>query len=199
FGAVKGDDPLYEAVSAGQRYPGMEHWLALYHDHMETLFDYAPDALLSFDPMMDETIADRLEQIRDHYEARVNGLETQAFGAAPYKPLPPDRTYVSEAEWRSTLARRFRLRFSAFGAPPPGEARQRDFGGRPGRTFAAERSSENVNVFDAVVAHAKSLQAAGKRVILAAWTAGAGERLANLLTEHGLANPSRIAHLSDGL
>jgi transcription-repair coupling factor (superfamily II helicase) len=199
FGAVKGDDPLYEAISAGQRYPGMEHWLALFHDHMETLFDYAPDALISFDPMMDETIADRLEQIRDHYEARVNGLETTAFGAAPYKPLPPDRTYLNDAEWRGVLARRFLLRLTAFGAAPSEDTRQRDFGGRPGRTFATERNSENVNVFDAVVAHVKSLQASGRRVILAAWTTGAGERLANLLTEHGLAKPTRIANLAEGL
>src|SRR5690606_26718409 len=54
-------------------------------------------------------------------------------------------------------------------------------------------------VFDAVVAHVKSLQANGRRVVLAAWTTGAGERLANLLTEHGLAKPTRIAHLGEGL
>jgi len=199
FGAVKGDDPLYEAISSGQRYPGMEHWLALFHEHMETLFDYAPDALLSFDPMMDETVADRLEQIRDHYEARVNGLETPAFGAAPYKPLPPDRTYLSDSEWRSVLKKRFLLRFSAFGATPAEDARQRDFGGRPGRTFATERNSEGVNVFDAVIAHVKAMQASGKRIVLAAWTMGAGERLANLLTERGLAKPTRIANLAEGL
>src|SRR5680860_1582107 len=27
FGAVKGDDPLYEAISAGHQHQGMEHWL----------------------------------------------------------------------------------------------------------------------------------------------------------------------------
>ena len=199
FGAVKGDDPLYESVSSGQRYPGMEHWLALFHEHMETLFDYAPEALLSFDPMMDETIADRLEQIREHYEARVNGLETTAFGAAPYKPLPPDRTYLSDREWRAALAKRFLMRFAAFGAAPSEAVRQRDFGGRPGRTLAAERNSENVNIFEAVVGHVKSLQAGGKRVVLAAWTTGAGERLASLLAEHGLAKPTRIANLAEGL
>ncbi|MGI9403498.1 MAG: transcription-repair coupling factor, partial [Hyphomicrobium sp.] len=42
FGGATGDDPLYEAVSAGQRYPGQEHWLPLFHDHVETLFDYLP-------------------------------------------------------------------------------------------------------------------------------------------------------------
>ena len=49
FGGATGDDPLYEAVSAGQRYPGLEHWLPLFHDHLETLFDYLPGVPVSFD------------------------------------------------------------------------------------------------------------------------------------------------------
>ena len=36
------DDPLYEAVSEGRRHPGMEHWLPLFHDRLDTLFDYCP-------------------------------------------------------------------------------------------------------------------------------------------------------------
>ena len=199
FGAVTGDDPLYEAISAGHRYPGMEHWLALFHEQLDTLFDYAPNAILSFDPMMDEAIAERFDQIRDHYEARVNGLETTAFGAAPYKPLPPDRLYMSEKQWRAAVASRFRLRFAAFGTDPAVGVRQRDFDARPGRTFATERNSEGVNVFEAVAGHVKSLQGAGKRVVLATWTAGAGERLASVLAEHGLTKPTRIADLGEGL
>ena len=32
FGNVAGDDLLYEAVSAGQRHVGIEHWLPLFHE-----------------------------------------------------------------------------------------------------------------------------------------------------------------------
>ena len=42
FGAPTRDDQLYEAVSEGRRYPGMEHWLPLFHDRLDTLFDYLP-------------------------------------------------------------------------------------------------------------------------------------------------------------
>ena len=41
FGAIK-DDQLYEAVSAGRLHPGMEHWLPLFYDHLESLFDALP-------------------------------------------------------------------------------------------------------------------------------------------------------------
>ena len=40
FGAAAPDDLLYEAVSEGRRHPGMEHWLPLFHDQLDTLFDY---------------------------------------------------------------------------------------------------------------------------------------------------------------
>ena len=49
FGNVGGDDALYESVSAGRRYAGMEHWLPLYYESLETLFDYLPGAAVSFD------------------------------------------------------------------------------------------------------------------------------------------------------
>ncbi|MFL5096755.1 MAG: transcription-repair coupling factor, partial [Xanthobacteraceae bacterium] len=36
FGAARRDDLLYEAVSEGRRHPGMEHWLPLVHERLET-------------------------------------------------------------------------------------------------------------------------------------------------------------------
>lgn len=45
FGAVTGEDPLYESISAGRKYQGMEHWLPLFHERLDTLFDYLPQAV----------------------------------------------------------------------------------------------------------------------------------------------------------
>ena len=81
-------------MSAGQRYPGQEHWLPLFHDHLETLFDYLPGAPVSFDHRSRRSRASsRFEQIAEHYEARIEALETTTFGAPPYKPVPPERMY----------------------------------------------------------------------------------------------------------
>jgi transcription-repair coupling factor (superfamily II helicase) len=44
FGAAGTDDPLYEAVSAGRKHQGVEHWLPFFHERLETLFDYLPGA-----------------------------------------------------------------------------------------------------------------------------------------------------------
>jgi transcription-repair coupling factor (superfamily II helicase) len=50
FGAPERDDPLYEAVSEGRRHPGMEHWLPLFQERMDTLFDYLGDAPVAIEP-----------------------------------------------------------------------------------------------------------------------------------------------------
>lgn len=186
FGAVLGGDPLYEAVSEGRRFAGMEHWLPFLYEKMETLFDYLPDATLVVGHLVEEAIADRLEQVRDHYEARKEtaAKETSA-GAAPYKPIPPDALYMSADEWRAAGARRGHARFSPFVEPqdPIGAI---DVGGRTGRSFAAERAAGDVNVFDALVLHVATLQKSGRKVLLASWSEGARDRLGQVLVDHGL-------------
>src|SRR5204863_7701143 len=97
FGAAAPDDPLYEAVSEGRRYPGMEHWLPLFHDKLDTLFDYLPESPVVLEPLAEEAAHERLAQIADYYEARREPLDTSG---APYRPLPPDRLYLSESEWK---------------------------------------------------------------------------------------------------
>ncbi|MBO0764427.1 MAG: transcription-repair coupling factor [Hyphomicrobiaceae bacterium] len=198
FGAVTSEDPLYEAVSAGQRYPGMEHWLPLFHAQLETLFDYLPDAAVSFDHLAEEAVNQRFDLIRDHYQARAEGLETHTFGAAPYKPVAPEAMFLTEDEWGRRLNDRLVRYLTPFEKPDVrGTVRSMD--GRTGRVFAAERASEGGNVFEAAVAHVRRLQGQGKRVMLAAFTAGARERLAILLAEHDLGETRKVESYAEAL
>jgi transcription-repair coupling factor (superfamily II helicase) len=68
-----------------------------------------------------------------------------------------------------------------------------NLGARKGRIFAAERADENANVFDAAVGHVRTLQGAGKRVVLASWTDGSRDRLAGVMADHGLTQAKAIA------
>ncbi len=198
FGAVTGEDPLYESVSAGRRYQGMEHWLPLFHEHLDTLFDYLPSAAISFDHLAAEAVSGRIEQVLEHYDARVNSLETTTFGAPPYKPVPPDRMFVLEAEWKALLSPRSVRWMSPFERPESTAAvPMRQFAGHQGRNFAPERNMEGVNVFSAVVSHIRMLQGQGRRVAVAAWTPGARERLSVLLAEHGLSDSRKIENGAD--
>ena len=63
FGATTPDDLLYEAVSEGRRYPGMEHWLPLFHDKLETIFDYLPDTPIALEHLAEDAAHERFTQI----------------------------------------------------------------------------------------------------------------------------------------
>jgi transcription-repair coupling factor (superfamily II helicase) len=193
FGTVKGDDPLYEAISAGQQHQGMEHWLPLFHERLDTLFDYLPGAVVTLDPLSDDARESRLEQVADHHDARTEALERKAFGAPPYHPVPADRMFLTEAEWQRLMnAAPHVIAFDTFERPEGDGAAVVSFGGRQGRSFAPERQTEGANVFDAVVAHTKKLIEAKKIVVVACWSTGARERLAALLAEHGLDGTVRV-------
>jgi transcription-repair coupling factor (superfamily II helicase) len=155
FGPVTGDDPLYESISAGRQHQGMEHWLPLFHDRLATLFDYLPGAAVTLDSLVDDARGKRLEQIADHYDARAQALERKAFGAPPYHPVPPESLFLSEADWRDGLSGRHAIVFDPFERPEkPEGAVIVSFGGRQGRSFAAERQTVGANVFDAVASQA---------------------------------------------
>jgi transcription-repair coupling factor (superfamily II helicase) len=195
FGAADRNDLLYQSVSEGRRYVGMEHWLPLFFDRLDTLFDYVSDAPLVLDHLVDEALGERLAEIADHYEARRSALGTAKEGSVPYKPLPPDELYLTQGDWAERLAARAVARVSPF-ARPEGEGVV-DLGGRRGRNFAPERSAGNVNIYDALIAHIEALGRAGKRVVLAAWSDGSRDRTGQVLVDHGFTRLKAVADFAE--
>ncbi len=185
FGNVAGEDVLYEAVSAGQRHVGMEHWLPLFHERLETLLDYCPQAIVTADHQIAEAFQARHELITDYYDARLKtGAKGGMSGGADYKPLPPERLYLRPSEWDRFLEGHSVGQFTTFDAPPEA-ANTIDLEGRRHEGFAKARTAQGVNLFDTVSGHAKAANAAGRRVAIAAFTEGSASRLQHLLQEHG--------------
>jgi transcription-repair coupling factor (superfamily II helicase) len=198
FGAAGNDDPLYEAVSAGRRHAGMEHWLALFHARLETLFDYVPAATVTLDDQSDAARAARWAAIVDQYEARCAALG-QAGGTkgrldTVYKPAPPEVLYLDEAGWDGALEGRRVMRFAPL--PQPTGPGVTDAGGRIGRDFAPERQQEKVSLFAALAAHVRVRMQAGP-VVIASYSDGARERLAGLIADEGLEGAVTIGDFAD--
>jgi len=94
----------------------MEHWLPLFLPGMETLLDYLPTALVSFDYQADEAIQARFDTIADFYQARAQMVRGgKGDGAAVYRPLAPDALYWGRTEFENALAQRPTLALSPFG------------------------------------------------------------------------------------
>ncbi len=200
FGAVTGDDPLYAAISEGRRFAGMEHWLPFFHDGLTDLLEYLPRAPVVLDPLLPETVGERQTGIIDHYRARQDAMHGDAIagkmGGAVYKPVPPETLFLLSDQWAARLENRPNLSLSPF-APAEGQPDGIDFGGRTGRNFAAERAAADTNVFDALTEHIAEMRQSGRKVVLAAWSQGAADRLVHVLCDHGVEKTVPIAEAAD--
>ncbi len=187
FGTVMNQDPLYQAISEGARYQGMEHWLPLFHDALETIFDHFGACLYACDDQMEAAYQDRLSQVTDYYQARHLAMQEDSKRPTTQriiKPLPPEDLYILEAEWHQRLGDLRMRQLSGFQLPDADDTQ--NFAGKDAYQFSAERQQENLNLFDAVIAHLRGHQKQGKKILLNASSPGAVERLTQLLGEHGL-------------
>ena len=186
FGAGT-NDILYESISEHRRFQGMEHWLPLFHDGMDTLFAFVPDAVVVWEYQADEAVKARLEQIDEFYNARLdaekNGLSESGM---IYHPVPVERMFVSADELQSLLRPRAVYRLFPFAAPDyDGELPAQDVGGRNGKDFSAERALPEIDIYDAVRKFIVAERLAKRNVILTAFTSGSRSRIAGLLKERG--------------
>ena len=186
IGAPLRGDWLFEAVTEGRRAQGIDHWLPLLYPSMDTLFDVLKAAPLAFDAHVEDVAKARFAQIADLYAARHAAFDEDS-AKANYRPLRPERLYLATGEFADRLKKTELVRLSAGPIPGAGgESNVFDAGARVGRTFAPERNAENVNVFDAAVAHVRALRDRGATTIVAGWSEGSRERLRHVFADHGL-------------
>ncbi|MDM8168248.1 transcription-repair coupling factor [Roseovarius sp.] len=183
FGAAGTDDPLYEAVSAGRKHAGIEHWLPFFHEKLETLFDYMPGAPVTLDDQVEAARLSRWDTVQDQYEARRHALEQKQRAETIYKPVPPGQLYLDDDAWNAAVADRRRLAFSPLAKSPGPNII--DAGGRIGRNFSPERQQESISLFGALKDHIEAKMGEGP-VLLASYSEGARERLEGLLEDEGL-------------
>ncbi len=187
FGATATGDPIYQAVSEGRRLAGIDHWLPLFEERLDTLFEHLGDDDIVVRDAHDSGAADaRFEAIADYYE---NRKRAQSSDAGSYRPLEPETLYLSVEEWEKLIAARPLHLATPFHEPE--SATVIDFDVDPARDFAPERA-QNVNVYEAVVEHVSALRRAKKKVVLASYSAGARERLKGLLADHGLKKAEEV-------
>lgn len=195
FGAGSESDEIFSAISAGKHHPGMEHWLPFFYENLETIFDYLPGAPVFLDSEMVSVIESRMEAIADYYAARVDMMPKKATGADDigsddaaliYRPVPPDRHFLDEAEWQQRLSLRPVVAFSTYALPEGGDESETrlDAGGRPALDFATARADPNKDLFQEVGLRLKA--ETKRRILFAVYSEGAAARLTQLFQEHDL-------------
>lgn len=155
--------PLYEAISEGRRYAGMEHWLPLFFEHMSPLTEYTKQAQTFYDHQVDDAIRTRLELIHDYYQNRLTTLPGDA--SPPYNPIPPELGYLTLDDWSKIRETSHLITpFSQEGAP--------DYHCRTGLSLpAGTPTHQAIATLKDILAHED------RQVIVAAMSLGSRERL----------------------
>ncbi|MFN7710416.1 MAG: transcription-repair coupling factor [Holosporales bacterium] len=201
FGAVGENDPLYAAISAGQSYPGMEHWMPLFYPNLATLFDALPNALFTLEDQALEACKHRLAQIEDIYQARLQFEKSPAVkGALPYHPLTPDQLYLGLGELDQLLSQRRVLHLVAGSSAQAGSV---DLHMTSAQPLITRRVPEDQTPFDTLQ---RILQEDIQQqpILIACPSEGSRQRLLSILQERGitacaLQHPSQITTLSKGV
>ncbi|MFM5931676.1 MAG: transcription-repair coupling factor [Novosphingobium sp.] len=178
FGANATSDPLYQAVSDGRRLAGMEHWLPLFEERMETLSDHlSNDDLVLIDSAALGAADERLADIADYHAAR---SDTSGKAPGSYRPLAPSALYLTREEIDRHLAAWPIHRTDIFAQPD--SASVIDFGFGSGRDFAPERARGD-NVYEAAARFLTGQSAQGRKALIACYSAGSRARIAAILGE----------------
>lgn len=146
--------PGADGADAPDEKAGLEHRLPEIYPSLETLFDYLPAAIVVLEPKAEERRRNAMEHIADAFEAR-SSLKAERQADRGRTPLPPERLYLTEAEWDGWLKDRGAVRLQA----PETDG---DASGRVPR-FAAERQAQR-----AFAEFVREAVEAGRRVALAA-------------------------------
>lgn len=203
FGAVQPGDPLYEAVSEGRRYNGMDHWLPLFFDRLDTVFDYVSGASVTIDQNAVQSSHERLIQVKDFYEAR-RTLEDSfkkkgkrkesdvSLSGTVYHPLPPEHLYLGENEFNDLLANATQL--MPF-APPQEDVEEG--GARKGRDFADIRALPDGDLFGALRQHLVQIADEKRKILIAAYSEGSRDRLKGMMEHAGIKSVKDIDKISE--
>jgi transcription-repair coupling factor (superfamily II helicase) len=182
------DDPMYAALSAGQRYPGMEHWLPLFYERLQTVLECLPDAPVILDSQTEEAKDRRVAMIAEYYAARRDlGAARFSEASTPYRPVPIESLFLDDDAWQASLGRHGVGVLSPFVAPAE-RGTVVDAGGRLGVDFAEARHRPDLNVFDALAQRIGGHRRDRQRVVIAAVSRGSRDRLTTVLREHRIAN-----------
>ncbi|MGV1753104.1 transcription-repair coupling factor [Agrobacterium sp. CG674] len=193
FGAATRDDALYQAVSEGRRYAGMEHWLPLFYEELETAFDYLKGFRIVTDHTAREAAVERAKLVNDYYDARqTSGEKKGSTQGAPYKPVAPSQIYLGAKSFETALDAVNAVRLTPFNEQDtkdkPVALLDAHVGPRWAKSQTESESEDRVNVFTLAVKHIAERRSKGWKVLITGWSEGSLDRMLQVLNEHGLEN-----------
>lgn len=182
FGADFNGDEIYEAVSSGRKYIGVENWLPFfYNDPLLTLFDYVPAAALVVSDKVFEAAVSKADSIADYYHARLEALKIKSSTETEaYRPVKPELLYLTDKQFEQKTADKKAVVLTAMNIPAAETVIDCQL--VPGRDFS---SAKNIAAGE-VYLELKNYLAENKKLkrVIACSSEGSRERLFSLMSEY---------------
>jgi len=182
FGVNFSGDEIYEAVSNGQKYIGLENWLPFfYEDSLPTLFDYLPAANIIISDNVTDAAKAKAESIIDYYQARLEALQIKSnTEIETYRPISPELLYLTETELAHILAIRQASTITSLNLPSTDTVV--DCQTIPMRNFSSAKNIAAGQVYSEL----KSFLTENQKLkrIIACYSEGSRERLFSLMNEY---------------
>ena len=191
FGIGSVDDPVYESAVAGSRCSGMEHWLGLFHERLESFDAYlGEDWILVFTEDVDQAFHAHIDTVDDHYSHRTAGNRGDE---PPYRAVPPERLYLGMDDWKAMAPGRTAIKVFADSVENTfARVRLVSANGLRARDFQFERTNVRLQLFDTLAEHIAGERAEKRRVVIAALGQASRESLAEMLESHGVDGIARV-------
>lgn len=196
---VPQEDLMYNAVCEGRHYPGIEHFMSLFYDeHLSDLFSYLNDPQVSFfDDVLKEK-DERLANIAEYYQARVDSIKESKNAGSIYNPLPTNHLYLSNEEFLENLQKNLII---SFGLQNNNE-RNIDLEIKSIPDFAFASRANKINTFE-LLKNFLSAEFKNHKIVLFCFSLGSQERLRKILNDHEInsriiADSSEISKLPSG-
>ena len=188
FGTVSRDDPLFEAISEGRKYAGMEHWLPLFYDDLGVISDYINNKVIIFEHLVNDAYNERYSLVKDSYETRLLEAENGSKYGTTYFPIQPDSLYINEDGWNDMIqSAKSDLRIYPFEMPEKDNVVSAGF--KQGRNYFSEGTKLEKTALQLMLDDCKPRIEAGKGKIklksaIACMSKGSRTRIENMLTEY---------------
>ena len=186
FGADGLKDELYESISEGKKYLGMENWLPFfYEDGLPSIFDYLPNADIILGIDCDNALKAKEETIADHYDARIEALKIREVSDVDrYHPIESDTLYINTLKFLELVHSRSYVKLSKRSMPEGND--NIDYGAVPQKIFASLKNINNLTVYEDLAKDCEANKA--KKKIICCYTQGSLDRMHNLLQENKFTN-----------
>ena len=189
FGAQQSNDPLFEAISEGHRYPGMEHWLPLFYEQTQTVFDIVPERTpLVFDHQFDAAYQERMGQVIDFYNARLQAADSKN---TTYKAIAPTLLYLLEEQWQNEINKPIRRILSPFHGEAAGGI---ECGAKLAPILSIHMATQPHSAYDLLKTNLQQWSLEKKKLVLACYSEGSLDRVRQLCKEHSIPTDSVIDH-----